>query len=373
MIKIDRNTLIKRIQPLLRVATAKGLPVYECVLMESRKNEDTIRLSCTNGDIAVTCTMPLPEKSPEHFLTCVPARLLADMFKQLPEGEVTLELTEQGLAVIWNAGRSSLYTVDWRDFPSSQKIEEKTKGTLRNETLSGALKSVIGSTADDSYGRPALSSINFDCLGGVLNIVASDSHQLMCVTMNAEVPDGSFLLPEAAAQVLKGILAESQEETTELSCDNGHVLFRSGEYSMTSNLVNAKFPKYRGIIPTTPDGILTIDKALLTGTIKRSLVFANKEHSNIVMTFSEGKVTFEAKDLVYGMLCTDVIGCDYSGPKISVNIKGHTLLGIIASMQGERVELGVTEGIKPLRIRPAEQESENESQVAVLMPLIIKK
>lgn len=371
MIKIDRNTLIKRIQPLLRVATTKGLPIYECVLMEAKKDEDTIRLSCTNGDIAVTCTMPLPEKSAKHFLTCVPARLLADMFKQLPDGIVTLEGTEQGLSVNWGAGKSSLYTVDWRDFPSTQKIkEEKTKGNVKNETLSRALKSVICATADESYGRPALSSINFDSVNNTLNIVASDSHQLMCASMKAEITDSVFLLPESAAQVLKSILSEIEEDLMDIICDEGHAQFSSGDYTMNSTLVNARFPKYKGIIPTNPDGIMTIDRALLIGTLKRSLVFADKINNNVRLSFSTGRLTINANDLIYGMQSTDQLECDYTGPDICLGIKGPTLLGILLSIQGDQIELGVTGGMKPLRIKPAGQQANEDSLVAVLMPSV---
>ena len=56
MLTIDRQKLLTALTPLMRVTTSKSHPIYEYVLLECKKDEDVLRLTCTNGDLdAVAC------------------------------------------------------------------------------------------------------------------------------------------------------------------------------------------------------------------------------------------------------------------------------------------------------------------------------
>ena len=198
MLKLARNALLLNLAPLTRVSSVKGLPIYEFVHIRHRKDSGKLTLRCMDGDVSLSSCYEPEIKNENDFDTCVPARLLLDMLKQLPAGEITLSLSkdETNLQIEWKSGKSHLYTTSWTDFPDDPKIEDTHQNikTKANDLLK-AIKNVIGATADDMI-RPALTSICFDLLDNQLNLVASDSRQMICSTIPAAFPDGRFLLPE---------------------------------------------------------------------------------------------------------------------------------------------------------------------------------
>ena len=369
MLTIDKQKLLAGLAPLSRVATSKSHPIYEYVLLECGKEEDVLCLTCTNGDLSAVARVTMTQSAPEAFQECVQARLLLDMLKSLANGEIVITKTDKGLSIDWGSGKSSLCTADPNDFPNTYLIAEPTlKGTQNIRSLQRALKSAIGATADESFGRPALSSVNFDSDGVTMNLVASDSHQLVCASMESSLPKGSFLLPYPAAHLLGFVLPSSESNMIDISADDSHVRFDTDDFSVFSALVKAKFPNYRLVIPDSPSGCLLIERDRLTQIFRRASVFTDKTAGSVSLTLADGKMMIASEDVGYGMSLNETVVCDYSGPEVSVMVKAAMLIDVLGSINAEKIELGITAPLKPLRIQPETPEFEGETQVAVLMP-----
>ena len=369
MLTIDRQKLLTALTPLMRVTTSKSHPIYEYVLLECKKDEDVLRLTCTNGDLDAVACVTLTQCSAEDFVGCVQAKLFLDMLKSLANGEILIGKTDKGLSIDWGSGKSSLYTADPNDFPNTHIVPEpKLKGSLNIRCLQRALKSAIGATADEDFGRPALSSVNFDSDGVTLNLVASDSHQLVCASLESSLPKGAFLLPYPAAQLLGSILASSESNVIDISVDETRVRFDTEDFSVFSALVRAKFPNYRLVIPENPAGYLHIERERITQIFKRAFIFTNKTSGSVSLTLSDGKMKVASEDVGYGMCLNEEVACDYSGPEVSVMVKAAMLIDVLGSINADKVELGITAPLKSLRVQPETPEFEGETQVAVLMP-----
>lgn len=369
MLTIDRQKLLAVLNPLIRVTTSKSHPIYEYVLLQCEKGEDVLHLTCTNGDLSATARVTMTQSAPAAFQECVQAKLLLDMLKSLANGEILVSKTDKGICIDWGSGKSSLYTADPNDFPNNYIVPEpKLKGSLNVRSLQRALKSAMGATADEDFGRPALSSVNFDSDGVTLNLVASDSHQLVCASMESSLPKGAFLLPYPAAHLLGSILASSESNVIDVSVDDTRVRFDTDDFSVFSALVRAKFPNYRAVIPDNPAGCLHIERERITQIFKRAFIFANKNSGSVSLTLSEGRMKIASEDVGYGMSLNEDITCDYSGPEVSVMVKAAMLIDVLGSINAEKVELGITAPLKPLRVQPDTPEFEGETQVAVIMP-----
>ena len=371
MISFDKRKALTSLSPFISkiVSSKSPLPICEFVLIEINKGEDVMRMTCTEGNLTGTARITLSQFAEEDFKVCVQARLLQDMLKSLPDGEVTLFVKEKGAFLRWSSGESMLYTAEPTDFPNTYPINEPTvDGSLKVSSLALSLKCVAGATADESFGRPALSSILFDSLNGTMNLVASDSHQLICASFPSVLPVGNFLLPEQGAGLLNAVLAVTESDTVKVTCNNSHARFEMDDFSVTSTLVAAKFPKYSGVIPQNPPGILLIERTRLIQIIKRASVFCDKATGAIGLTFSPGNLKITSEDLGYGMNLNESICCEYTGPEVSMKVKAALLVDVLNSILGERVEIGVTESLRPLRFRPDASENKEETQVAVLMP-----
>jgi DNA polymerase-3 subunit beta len=371
MISFDRKKTMAALTPLIsKIVTSKSpYPICEFVLIEVRKGEDLMYLTCTDCNLSGTARVTLSQCAGEDFKVCVQARLLQDMLKSLPDGEVTLSVKDGTAFLRWNSGESILSTAEPADFPNTYAITEPViQGRMKRSSLATSLRTVIKAAAEESFGRPALASVLFDSLSGSLNLVASDSQQLICASFPSELPDGNFLLPNPGAGLLNVILAATESDVVDVVCSKSHARFDMDDFSFTSTLVAAKFPKYQGVIPQGPPGILLIDRQRLVQIIKRASIFCSKETGCISLSFSPGNLKIASEDLGYGMNLKESADCEYSGPEINMKVKAGLLVDILHSIPGERIEIGITESIRPLRFRPETPETEGETQLAVLMP-----
>lgn len=371
MISFDKKKTFRVLAPLVsRIVSNKSpYPISDFVLIEVSKGKDIMHLSCTDGNLTGTARVTLEQCAAENFKICVAARLLLELLKILPDGELTLYSKDNGAFLRWDSGESMLSTVDPYDFPSAYVISEpKGNGSMKISSLAASLKSVAGAAADESFGRPALSSILFDSQNGTLNLVASDSHQLICASFPSGLPEGSFLLPSQGASLLSLITLTSEDSVLTVTYNDSHARFDMEDFSITSTLVSAKFPKYQGVIPQSPPGILLIERQRLIQIIRRASVFCSKATGSISLSFSPGNLKITSEDLGYGMNLNESVDCEYTGPEISMKVKADLLVDVLHSITAERIEIGVTEAVRPLRFRPEKPEKEDETQVAVLMP-----
>ena len=100
MLTIDKQKLLAGLAPLSRVTTSKSHPIYEYVLLECGKEEDVLRLTCTNGDLSAVARVTMTQSAPEAFQECVQAKLLLDMLKNLANGEIVITKTDKGLRIL---------------------------------------------------------------------------------------------------------------------------------------------------------------------------------------------------------------------------------------------------------------------------------
>lgn len=369
MISIDKQKLLSGFAPMAKVTTSKSHPIYEYVLIECKKGEDVLHLTCTNGDLTVISRIQLTECAEKDFCTCVQAKLFGDMLRSLPNGEVVLGVNDKDAFLDWGTGKSTLFTAESADFPNTYLVSDPLlKGDLRISGLRQALKSVAKATADEDFGRPALSSVFFDSKDGILNVVASDSHQLVCGTLPSTLPDGNILLPDAAAHLLFVILVISESNVVEMTSNNSHVRFDTEDFSIISTLVKAKFPNYRAVIPENPAGRLYVEKEQILHTAKRAAIFCNKSTGSIGLEFNPGKIRIYSEELAYGMSLNETVYCEYDGPSINMMVKAEMMIDVLSIINADRIEIGVTEAMRPLRIQPEKLENKDESQVAVIMP-----
>ena len=78
-------------------------------------------------------------------------------------------------------------------------------------------------------------------------------------------------MPKKPLQILKGILQTYDSEIT-IQHNDSNAKFIFGKSSITSRLIDGKFPNYEAVIPKDNPNVLTIDRELLNSV--EELVFS---------------------------------------------------------------------------------------------------
>src|SRR2546423_8012777 len=194
-VTVERAALLKSIGHVHRVVERRNtIPILANVLIRAEKGK--LGLKATDLDLEVTETIPA-EVSPGGATT-VPAHMIYDIVRKLPEGsQVVLDSSGDRASLTIRAGRSrfSLQTLPESDFPDLAAGEMTHKFTRPAKDLKRLIdKTQFAISTEET--RYYLNGIYLHVTPGktsALRAVATDGHRLAQVEL--PVPQGAAGMP----------------------------------------------------------------------------------------------------------------------------------------------------------------------------------
>ena len=139
------QTLLDSLSVVTRaLASRPARPILDGVLIDA--SGDGVTLTCTDGSMVIEAAVEAQVKAEGQ--TVVPGRLLNDLIRRLPGGDVTLRLTEANrLQVTCMSSRSNLTamnSVDYPDLPgtSGQRVDLQVKSNVLRRMIGGVVFSI---------------------------------------------------------------------------------------------------------------------------------------------------------------------------------------------------------------------------------------
>src|SRR5207302_10986343 len=195
-VTVERAALLKSIGQVHRVVERRNtIPILANVLIRAEKGK--LGLKATDLDLEVTETIPA-EVSPAGSTT-VPAHMIYDIVRKLPEGsQIVLDTSGDRASLTIKAGRSrfSLQTLPESDFPDLAAGEMTHKFALPAKDLKRLIdKTQFAISTEET--RYYLNGIYLHTAGNAhasaLRAVATDGHRLAQLDLAA--PPGAAGMP----------------------------------------------------------------------------------------------------------------------------------------------------------------------------------
>ena len=213
---LSSGTLNSRLQNLARVINSKNtLNILDCFLFEVANNQLTVTASDNENVMQSTITLDSCSGDGRFAL---PNKTIINAVKELPEQPLSFNVNENdySIEITYQNGKYNFTGQAAEEYPIAQGIEDGASViTIESELLAENISRSLFATSQDEI-RPVMSGIYFDIKADGLTIVATDGHKLVRNRLlNAKVEDAaaSFILPPKPAQLLKGVLSRSEDET----------------------------------------------------------------------------------------------------------------------------------------------------------------
>jgi DNA polymerase-3 subunit beta len=366
---LERSNLLKSLNHVHRVVERRNtIPILSNVLLAAEGQ--SLELKATDLDLEITeATTAKVERA---GATTVPAHLLYDIIRKLPEGaEVMLKTDEDGNAMTVASGRSSfrLQCLPQSDFP------ELSAGSFSHifRLESAALKGLIDKTQfaiSTEETRYYLNGIYFHAIetGGKLKLrsVATDGHRLARAEMDA--PAGSegmpgIIIPRKTVSELQKLVDDPDVAvTTELS--DTKIRFTIGSVILTSKLIDGTFPDYQRVIPTGNDKKLVVDRETFARAVDRVSTISSERGRAVKLSISDGQVTLAVNNPDSGS-ATEELAADYSSDPIEIGFNAKYLLDVAAQLTGSEARFMLADAGSPTLIH----DTSDEHALYVLMPM----
>ncbi|MEX2055230.1 MAG: DNA polymerase III subunit beta, partial [Candidatus Andersenbacteria bacterium] len=243
------------------------LPILQNILLELR--DGVLHLTCTDLEIGVHTAVPGKIES-DGGCTVV-ARKFMEYIQQLPTSHpLQLELKDGSLHVDTQGFHAHFPTTSEDDFPLLPQAAVSESITLQADVVCRGLTHTIFSAARDET-RPEIHSVYMKCTGGEIRIAATDSFRLTeeVINLEEEAAPFTFLLPLTTAQEVVRLF--NDQTTIEFLPQANHITFQSENLTLSSRLIDGKYPDYQQIIAQSFVTTGQIEREVLLRALKSLL------------------------------------------------------------------------------------------------------
>jgi DNA polymerase-3 subunit beta len=352
---LERSNLLKSLNHVHRVVERRNtIPILSNVLLAA--SGASLEMKATDLDLEVTEATAATVEQPGA--TTVPAHLLYDIVRKLPDGaEVMLRLDDSGNSVSVVSGRSSfrLQCLPQADFPELSAGSFSHIFRLDSEALKGLIEKTQFAISTEET-RYYLNGIYLHAHeeGGKLKLrsVATDGHRLARAEVDA--PAGSegmpgIIIPRKTVSELQKLVDDPDiAVTTELS--DTKIRFTIGSVVLTSKLIDGTFPDYQRVIPTGNDKKLTIDRQSFAQAVDRVSTISSERGRAVKLAIASGSVTLTVNNPDSGS-ATEELAADYDADPIEIGFNAKYLLDVAAQLSGSEARFLLADAGSPTLIQ----------------------
>lgn len=342
------------------IAQKNSLPILDCFCFDIKGQALTVTAS--DNDTTLRAQLELNECDADVRFA-VNAKTLQDAIKEIPEQPLDFDLNTETyeLTVNYQNGQYKLMAQDADEYPMPVLSEEnRTDLSLGAPLLLSGISRGLVAAATGNV-RPQLSAVCFDIQDGKLSMVACNGLHLALTTVQAEnaSANGTYLLNTRPATLLRNVLAKTQSEV-KLSFGQRDATFTCDEYTMTSRLVEGKYPNYRIIIPQDNPNAVTVNREALISVLRRVLVFANPSVVLVKFRIEPNTLVVSSQDTDFGKSAEETMLCEFTGTPMRIAFKGSTLLELVQHIESEDITFKMSDPSRPTLILPTEKKDEEE-------------
>lgn len=368
---VNSAYLLKQLSNINGVITTNPVvPILENFLFELEKGGLTV----TASDLQTSMITELQVESKEKGSIAVPARILLDTLKNLPEQPVTFSIDEStySIEIISDNGRYKLSGENATDFPKVPAVSNDFTAEISSEVLSRAVNNTIFATSNDEL-RPAMTGVYVNLGDKNTTFVATDGHRLVRYRRTDVKSDNgaAIIIPRKALNLLKATLpAENTEVVVNFNLANA--FFRFGNIRMICRLIDERFPDYENVIPSGNNIKMTIGRNDLLGALKRISIYANKTTHQVRLKMTGSELQISAEDLDFSNEANERLSCEHEGEDIEIGFNAKFLVEMLGNMDSEQIRLTMSAPNKAGVILPAEKDKA-EDILMLVMPVMLNQ
>lgn len=360
-LQVTQENLSKALSNVARIAIGNRnpLPILNNVLIRTQDNR--LSISATNLEIAIT--ERIGSKVKEEGSITIPARLMQEYISSLPSGVLELELEENKLHITTEQYRSTINGVLADDFPSFPELAEDVSWSIPTKELKKGLQQVVfAASGDDSH--PVLNGVFLNTINGNLFLAATDSFRLAEKMLTKTTQQISLLVPADAMQELLRIIPDSSDKVI-VTADSQQVLFKVGDIELVTRMIDATYPDYKKLIPSSFATSATLARDELISITKVSSLFARESAGSVTLKIDEqdGDVSITSIASQLGENSSKANAKVNGGGEVTLN--SRYLLDALNALDAKEVTISFNGKLEPFVV----SSKQSKDQTYLVMPL----
>lgn len=368
---INSQILLKKLQLLSGVINSNNtLPILDDFLVEL----DDTTLKITASDLETTLIMTMkPTMAEDPGRVTIPAKLLLDFLKYLPDAPITfiIDTNTRAIEIISSEGRYRLSGQNAEDYPEMPVLDETSVFQIHSSLLGAGISKTVFATGNDEL-RPAMGGVYFDIMPESVTFVATDAHKLVRYRRFDAKADisASFIIPRKPLNVLKNLLA-SEDVQVSVEYNVTNAAFEYEGVKLYSRLIEGRYPAYEAVIPKDNPNRLLVDRLSFINSVKRLSPFANQSTHQVRMKITGQELLMSAEDIDYSNEGAERLNCTFTGDDLEIGFNSKFLLDMVSNLDSDEICFQLSGPTRAGIIVPPTQDNADEDILMLVMPVML--
>lgn len=325
-------------------ASKSAIPALEGLLVEAV--ESGVRI--TGFDLKKGIYNSFAADVADPGSVVIPAKLLGEIVRKLPDGIVTVSSDEyNAVNIVCSRADYNIIGSSAEDYPELPSMEHGSTITISQEALSGmiAQTSFAISTMES---RPVYTGALLEVEEGVLTMVAVDGYRLALrkeSVDSCDVDNMRFIVPGSALNDVEKICI-TPEETVNISVDSKSVSFAVGDTVLISRRLEGDFLNYRKTVPFEFPVQLKIQRSEMIRCAERvSLIIDDRSKNPLRCRFGDGQMVISCSTPLGS--AEDTCSLEGNGGEMVVGFNNSYLLDALKAAPADTLTVNLISGSSP--------------------------
>ena len=347
----DKALLSSAIDGVSKAVTLRSsIPALEGILLKA----EGFQLTLTGYDLEMGITTTIEANVRQAGEIVLSAKLLGDMVRRLPSGEVSIYTNESGNATIkGGVAEFDILAMSASDYPDLPTPGADHTLTIKADMLRGMIEKTLYAMSQDDK-KPAHTGELFAIEEDKLTVVALDGYRLAIVERPVQAEKHIRIIIPAKTLTEVNKLLGDDEDDVRISANRRFVVFNSGNYTILSRLIEGEFLNYANVIPNGCKTRVVLETRDFIDTIERaSLIITERLKNPLRILFdASGKVTVRCQTNLGKVV--DEFSAQVEGDPVEIGFNNRYLLDALRNARCEKVVLELSGPLSPVKILPEE-------------------
>ncbi len=317
-----------------------------------------------------------PAKGEGPFDVTVNARKMFEIVRELPDGEITLNIDENVLLIETERGFScKIAGADTLDFPGFPEVETNNEFDIPHSMIRDMIQKSSFAVAKDES-RACLCGIYWEVTPERTGMIATDGHRLGSSFMNGtfSVEDNvkCIISPKSVVNMVKTADTKTNE-LIRIAVGEKYIMFSTATVTMCSKLIDGPYPDYTQAIPRNNPKQVIMERTLLQEAVRRVSVLSNQKTHLVKFTFNPETLEIVVLNRDIGGEARETVSVSYDGEEHIIGFNGQYFNEILDIIKEPKIRMEMNTQISACLIFPVfEDEGDKTSEdLYLIMPLRI--
>ncbi len=373
---VSSSALLKTLAALAPViANNPAVPILESFLFAV--GEGTLTVTASDPEVSLVAGLRIETGAAgAGYALCVPARLLLDLLKRLPDQPITVSHDDENHQITVKSanGRYRISGEDAGNYPKVPAVGECWRVELPSSSLARAVGKTIFALSTDAL-RPAMTGVLVQLEAARLTFAATDGHRLVRYRrLDVGCANGAgrnFIVPKKAWALLKSWLpSEAAPVELDFAEGGGHLRIRCQGRELIARLIDERYPDYTNVIPIDTPNKLLVDRRELLDTMHRVGLLANKTTYQVRLALDGAALTATAEDLYFGNEGSETLACQYDGEPLTIGFNTRYLNDCLSNLDTEQLDVALGNPSRAALLVPVGGDA-HEDVLMLVMPVML--